>query len=60
MYERNVLSCILKILEKLFKPYENKTDLQTEIFAKLIIFVTMAYIIFVNFTIIHRMDGLEL
>lgn len=60
MYKINLLSFTLKILKKLFKLHENKTDPQTEIFARLIIFVTMAYIIFVNFTIIPHMDGLEL
>jgi xanthine/uracil/vitamin C permease (AzgA family) len=60
MYKINLLSLTLKILEKLFKLHENKNDPQTEIFARLIIFVTMTYTIFVNFTIIHHMDGLEL
>jgi xanthine/uracil/vitamin C permease (AzgA family) len=37
---------------------KNKTDQQTKIFARLIIFVTMAYIIFVDSTIlIQHMDG---
>ena len=60
MYKINLLSLTLKILEKLFKLHENKTDPQIDVFARLIIFVTMAYIIFVNFTIIPHMDGLEL
>lgn len=42
----------MEILEKLFKLHQNKTDPKTEILAGLTTFVTMAYIIFVNPTIL--------
>ncbi|HIH74474.1 MAG TPA: NCS2 family permease [Methanosarcina sp.] len=42
----------MSTLEKLFKFHENKTDPRTEIVAGLTTFVTMAYIIFVNPTIL--------
>jgi len=42
----------MEILEKLFKLSQNKTDPKTEALAGLTTFVTMAYIIFVNPTIL--------
>ncbi|MGB9938825.1 NCS2 family permease [Methanosarcina sp.] len=42
----------MEILEKLFKLRQNKTDPKTEALAGLTTFVTMAYIIFVNPTIL--------
>lgn len=44
----------LEILEKLFKLRENKTDPQTEVLEGLTTFVTIAYIIFVNPTILTQ------
>lgn len=42
------------MLEKLFKLSENKTDVRTEVIAGITTFLTMAYIIFVNPTILSE------